>query len=102
MSTNSRKLHGKIALITGGSTGLGLAAALLFVAEGAYVFITGRRKAELNAAAKQIGSNVTAVQETPQIRATLIDSSRLSKRRRGGSTFSLPTLVEHNSLRLAQ
>ena len=62
MSTHSNKLDGKIALITGGSTGIGLATAQHFVAEGTYVFITGRRKAELNAAAKQIGSNVTAVQ----------------------------------------
>ena len=56
------KLEGKIALVTGGSTGIGLATAKEFVSEGAYVFITGRRESELNAAVKEIGSNVTAVQ----------------------------------------
>ncbi len=59
MSTN--KLAGKIALITGGSSGLGLATAKQFIAEGAYVFITGRRQPELDAAAKEIGSNVTTI-----------------------------------------
>jgi NAD(P)-dependent dehydrogenase (short-subunit alcohol dehydrogenase family) len=56
------KLEGKVAVITGGNSGLGLAAAERFVAEGAYVFITGRRQAELDAAVKLIGRNVTAVQ----------------------------------------
>jgi NAD(P)-dependent dehydrogenase (short-subunit alcohol dehydrogenase family) len=56
------KLEGKIALITGGNSGIGLAAAKQFVNEGAYVFITGRREAELAAAVKEIGRNVTAVQ----------------------------------------
>jgi NAD(P)-dependent dehydrogenase (short-subunit alcohol dehydrogenase family) len=56
------KLEGKTAVITGGNSGLGLAAAKRFVAEGAYVFITGRRQAELDAAVKLIGRNVTAVQ----------------------------------------
>jgi NAD(P)-dependent dehydrogenase (short-subunit alcohol dehydrogenase family) len=56
------KLDGKIALITGGNSGIGLATAKDFVNEGAYVFITGRRKPELDAALKQIGRNVTAVQ----------------------------------------
>ena len=56
------KLEGKIALITGGSSGIGLATAKEFVKEGAYVFITGRRESVLNAAVREIGSNVTAVQ----------------------------------------
>jgi NAD(P)-dependent dehydrogenase (short-subunit alcohol dehydrogenase family) len=56
------KLHGKVAVITGGTTGIGLAAAKLFVTEGAYVFITGRRQQELDEAVKAIGGNVTDVQ----------------------------------------
>ena len=56
------KLEGKIALITGGNSGIGRATAKQFVNEGAYVFITGRRDAELAAAVKEIGRNVTGVQ----------------------------------------
>src|SRR5207245_6797174 len=56
------KLEGKIALVTGGNSGIGLATAKRFVNEGAYVFITGRRDAELAAAVKEIGRNVTGVQ----------------------------------------
>jgi NAD(P)-dependent dehydrogenase (short-subunit alcohol dehydrogenase family) len=56
------KLEGKIALITGGNSGIGLATAKQFVNEGAYVFITGRRDPELTKAVKEIGKNVTAVQ----------------------------------------
>ena len=56
------KLDGKIAVITGGNSGLGLATAERFVAEGAYVFITGRRQDQLDAAVKAIGRNVTGVQ----------------------------------------
>ena len=55
------KLEGKIALVTGGNSGIGLATAKQFVNEGAYVFITGRRDTELAAAVKEIGKNVTAV-----------------------------------------
>ncbi len=56
------KLEGKIALITGGNSGIGLATAKRFVNEGAYIFITGRRDRELASAAKEIGRNVTAIQ----------------------------------------
>src|SRR2546428_5961778 len=55
------RLDGKIALITGGNSGIGLATARQFVNEGAYVFITGRRDTELAAAVKQIGKHVTGV-----------------------------------------
>ena len=54
-------LEGKVAVITGGSSGIGLAAAKRFVAEGAFVFITGRQQAELDKAVKEIGRNVVAV-----------------------------------------
>src|SRR5271168_4457267 len=56
------KLEGKVAVITGGSSGIGLATALRFVSEGAYVFISGRRASELQAALKQIGKGVSGVQ----------------------------------------
>jgi NAD(P)-dependent dehydrogenase (short-subunit alcohol dehydrogenase family) len=56
------KLDRKIALVTGGTSGIGLATAKRFVAEGTYVFITGRRQAELDAAVKAIGKNVTGFQ----------------------------------------
>ncbi len=58
----SQKLTGKIAVITGGSSGIGLATAKQFVQEGAYVFITGRRQSELDTAVKEIGQNVTGIQ----------------------------------------
>ncbi len=68
------KLEGKIALITGATSGLALAAAELFVAEGAYVFIKGRRQEQLDKAVKEIGQNVTGVQGDA---ASLADLDRL-------------------------
>ncbi|XAZ21251.1 SDR family oxidoreductase (plasmid) [Sinorhizobium sp. B11] len=58
----SGKLENKIALVTGGSTGIGLATAQAFVDEGAYVFITGRRQEQLDKAVSEIGRNVKAIQ----------------------------------------
>jgi len=52
-----KKLEGKVTVITGGSSGIGLATAQRFVEDGAYVFITGRRPSELDTAVKQIGKN---------------------------------------------
>jgi NAD(P)-dependent dehydrogenase (short-subunit alcohol dehydrogenase family) len=68
------KHEGKIAVVTGGNSGIGLATAKRLVDEGAYVFITGRRQAELDAAVKQIGRNVTAVRGDV---ANLADLDRL-------------------------
>src|SRR5215813_3073131 len=62
MSTTTHNLEGKVAVITGGSSGIGFAAAQRLAAAGAYVFITGPRQDALDAAVAQIGYNVTAVQ----------------------------------------
>ena len=55
------KLEGRVAVITGGNSGIGLATAQRFVSDGAYVFITGRRQSELDAAVKQIGKETSVV-----------------------------------------
>ena len=70
----SQKLSNKVALVTGGSSGIGLATAKRFASEGAYVFITGRRQAELDAAATELGGNATAVRGDV---ANLADLDRL-------------------------
>lgn len=58
----SQKLSEKVALVTGGTSGIGLATAKRFVAEGAYVFIIGRRQTELDAAVNEIGKNIIGMQ----------------------------------------
>src|SRR6185295_14090709 len=70
----SKKLDDKIAVITGATSGMALATAKLFVAEGAYVFITGRRQKQLDDAVRAIGRNVTGVQGDA---ANLADLDRL-------------------------
>ena len=68
------KLDGKVAVITGGSSGMALAGAKLFVEEGAHVFISGRRQDALDAAVRLIGPNVTGVQGDS---SNLVDLDRL-------------------------
>lgn len=70
----SQKLSEKVALVTGGTSGIGLATAKRFVAEGAYVFITGRRQPELDAAVNEIGKNVMGIQGDV---SNLVDLERL-------------------------
>jgi NAD(P)-dependent dehydrogenase (short-subunit alcohol dehydrogenase family) len=77
------KHQGKIAVITGGASGIGLATAQRLVAEGAYVFITGRRAVELDAAAKAIGKNVTPVQGDVSRLAELDHLYAVVKREKG-------------------
>ena len=93
------KLEGKVAVITGGSSGIGLATAQQFISEGAYVFIAGRRQSELDTAVKQIGkNNVTGVQGDV---SNLADLDRLydtvKADRRARSMSSLPTPASSNS-----
>ena len=84
------KLEGKIAVITGGNSGIGLATAKRFVSEGSYVFITGRRQKELDVALLEIGKNVVDIQGDV---SNLEDLDRLYI-----STFYLQTLALHNLL----
>jgi NAD(P)-dependent dehydrogenase (short-subunit alcohol dehydrogenase family) len=77
------KLEGKIAVITGGSSGIGLATAKRFVSEGAYVFITGRRQNELDAAVSEIGKNITGIQSDVSNLAELDKLYNIVKEQKG-------------------
>ena len=95
----NRRLEGKVALVTGGSSGIGLATAERFVAEGAFVYITGRRQAHLGSAVKKIGSNVKGVQADVSRPADLDRLYAQVKRKRAASTSSSPTLTAARSCR---
>jgi NAD(P)-dependent dehydrogenase (short-subunit alcohol dehydrogenase family) len=82
------KLTDKIALITGGSSGLGLATAKRFVAEGAFVFITGRRQAELDGAVKELGENAVGVRGDISKLPDLDHLFSVIRRKKVASTFS--------------
>jgi NAD(P)-dependent dehydrogenase (short-subunit alcohol dehydrogenase family) len=91
------KLQGKVVVITGGTEGIGLATAQLFVKEGAYVFITGRRQKELDEAVTAIGRNVSGVQGDV---AKLADLDRLYEtvgKAKGRMMLFSPTLALVNS-----
>ena len=103
----SKRLAGKVAIITGGSSGIGLATAKLFVKEGAYVFITGRRKSELEHAVQEIGSNVTSIQSDVSSLAEIDGMYALVKEKQGkldivfanagtGEFASLDQITEHH------
>src|SRR5260370_39395459 len=78
------QLEGRTAVVTGGTTGIGLAAARRLASEGAHVFITGRRRPELDAAVESIGARVTGVQgdvSVPEDVERLYDTVRSAGRR---------------------
>jgi NAD(P)-dependent dehydrogenase (short-subunit alcohol dehydrogenase family) len=96
------KLNGKVAVITGGSSGIGLETAKRFVQEGAYVFITGRRASELEKAKSAIGRNVTVVQGDI---ANLADLDRLwatVKAEKGGVDIIVASAGFVETITLAQ
>jgi len=84
----SGKLAGKIALVAGGTAGIGLATARRFVKEGAYVFVTGRRQAELDAAGKLMSGHVTTGKPTLRTSTTWTSFSHRSNAKKVGSTSS--------------
>jgi NAD(P)-dependent dehydrogenase (short-subunit alcohol dehydrogenase family) len=70
------RLNGKTAVITGGATGIGRAAAKRFIEEGAFVFIFGRRQDALDAAVAELGPNARAMKGSVRMRPTSTDSMR--------------------------
>ena len=99
----SQRLAGKVAVITGGSSGIGLATAKRFVDEGAYVFITGRREeGELDAAVKEIGHDVTGVQGDASKLADIDTLYAAVKEQKASSILSLLMPAPASLLRLAK
>jgi NAD(P)-dependent dehydrogenase (short-subunit alcohol dehydrogenase family) len=93
------KLDGKVAVVTGGNSGIGLATARRFALEGAHVFITGRRKAELDAAVKALGPRVTGVQGDVAVLADLDRLYAVVKEQQGRVASSSPTRSAASSSR---
>ena len=90
------KLDGKVAVITGATSGMGLATARLFVEEGAYVFVTGRRKDKLDEAVRSIGGKVTGVQgdvSKPADLDRLYETVNAEGRRMPSLGLNLPALL---------
>src|SRR5258708_19525676 len=87
------KLQNKGAVITGGTSGIGLATAKRFVAEGAYVFVMGRRRKELDAAVEEIGANVTGVQGDIGVLAGLDRLYETAKAQNGPVPLPSPNAV---------
>lgn len=92
----AQKFAGKVSVVTGGNSGIGLATAKRFVDEGAYVFITGRSKADLDAAVEQVGANISAVRGDVS-NVTDLDRLYATVSKKAESTSYLPTLVSASS-----
>src|SRR5258705_11397925 len=96
-NVHATKHAGKIVLVTGGNSGIGLATAKRFAREGATVYVTGRRQAELDAALQEIGRSARLYRVTSRAWPTWIASIHNSLRLKVISIFCLPMQAEENS-----